>query len=40
MAGITYIQGAATCPPAKGVKLVENVCNDMGRRGKGFVLDV
>ena len=38
MAGITYIKGDATCPQAKGVKLIPHVCNDMGRWGKGFVL--
>jgi O-acetyl-ADP-ribose deacetylase (regulator of RNase III) len=37
MAGIHYIRGDATCPQAKGVKLICHVCNDMGRWGKGFV---
>jgi O-acetyl-ADP-ribose deacetylase (regulator of RNase III) len=38
MSGITYLKGDATCPQAKGVKLICHVCNDMGRWGKGFVL--
>ena len=38
MADITYIRGDATCPQAKGMKLICHVCNDMGRWGKGFVL--
>ncbi len=38
MAGIKYIKGDATCPQARGVKLIGHVCNDMGRWGKGFVL--
>jgi O-acetyl-ADP-ribose deacetylase (regulator of RNase III) len=40
MAGITYLKGDATCPQARGVKLIAHVCNDMGRWGKGFVLAV
>jgi O-acetyl-ADP-ribose deacetylase (regulator of RNase III) len=40
MTGITYIKGDATCPQAKGVKLICHVCNDMGRWGKGFVVDL
>ena len=40
MAGIRYIMGDATCPQAKGVKLICHVCNDMGRWGKGFVVAV
>lgn len=36
--GIAYIKGDATCPQAKGVKLIGHVCNDLGRWGKGFVL--
>jgi len=38
MAGIIYIKGDATCPQAKGVKLISHVCNDIGGWGKGFVL--
>ncbi|MFF2010615.1 macro domain-containing protein [Streptomyces sp. NPDC058195] len=38
MSEITYIQGDATAPQAKGVKLIAHVCNDLGGWGKGFVL--
>ncbi|MFE7469085.1 macro domain-containing protein [Streptomyces sp. NPDC057499] len=38
MSGITYIQGDATAPQGKGVKLITHVCNDLGGWGKGFVL--
>ena len=38
MPGITYLRGDATCPQAKGVKVIGHVCNDLGRWGKGFVL--
>ena len=38
MPGITYLRGDATCPQAKGVKVIAHVCNDLGRWGKGFVL--
>ena len=38
MSGITYIKGDATCPQAKGVKLICHICNDIGGWGKGFVL--
>ncbi len=40
MAEITYIKGDATCPQAKGIKIICHVCNDMGGWGKGFVLAV
>ncbi len=40
MAGIRYIKGDATCPQAKGVKVICHVCNDVGGWGKGFVLAV
>ncbi|MFD7068783.1 macro domain-containing protein [Streptomyces sp. NPDC059913] len=40
MSGITYIQGDATAPQARGVKLIAHVCNDLGGWGKGFVLAV
>ncbi len=38
MSGITYLQGDATCPQAKGVKIIAHVCNDLGGWGMGFVL--
>src|SRR5262249_10449283 len=37
---ITYVKGDATCPQAKGVKIICHVCNDLGGWGKGFVLAV
>lgn len=40
MPAITYLKGDATCPQAKGVKVIAHVCNDLGRWGKGFVLAV
>jgi O-acetyl-ADP-ribose deacetylase (regulator of RNase III) len=40
MAAITYLQGDATCPQAKGIKIICHVCNDIGGWGKGFVLAV
>ncbi|MBM7442509.1 macro domain-containing protein [Streptomyces sp. HB132] len=40
MPGITYVQGDATAPQGKGVKLIVHVCNDLGGWGKGFVLAV
>jgi O-acetyl-ADP-ribose deacetylase (regulator of RNase III) len=38
MKDIQYLKGDATCPQAKGVKLIGHVCNDLGGWGKGFVL--
>ena len=38
MAGITYLKGDATCPQARGAKIICHVCNDAGGWGKGFVL--
>jgi O-acetyl-ADP-ribose deacetylase (regulator of RNase III) len=38
MSGINYIKGDATCPQAKGIKIICHVCNDIGAWGKGFVL--
>ncbi|QJW94274.1 macro domain-containing protein [Frigoriglobus tundricola] len=38
MPGITYLKGDATCPQAKGTKIICHVCNDAGGWGKGFVL--
>ncbi|WP_405666908.1 macro domain-containing protein [Streptomyces sp. NBC_01166] len=38
MSGITYVQGDATSPRGKGVKLIVHCCNDLGGWGKGFVL--
>jgi O-acetyl-ADP-ribose deacetylase (regulator of RNase III) len=40
MTAITYLKGDATCPQAKGVKVICHVCNDIGGWGKGFVLAV
>ncbi|MFF1506648.1 macro domain-containing protein [Streptomyces sp. NPDC058326] len=40
MTGITYVQGDATAPQGKGVKIVAHVCNDIGGWGKGFVAAV
>jgi O-acetyl-ADP-ribose deacetylase (regulator of RNase III) len=37
---VTYIKGDATCPQAKGVKIICHVCNDLGGWGKGLVLAV
>jgi len=38
VSAITYLRGDATCPQARGVKIICHVCNDLGRWGKGFVL--
>jgi O-acetyl-ADP-ribose deacetylase (regulator of RNase III) len=38
MREITYVQGDATAPQGKGVKVIVHVCNDLGSWGKGFVL--
>ncbi|MEV6249699.1 macro domain-containing protein [Streptomyces sp. NPDC051742] len=40
MNGITYVQGDATSPRGKGVKIIAHVCNDLGGWGKGFVVAV
>lgn len=40
MPAITYIRGDATCPQAKGPKVICHICNDSGRWGKGFVLAI
>ncbi len=40
MADIVYIKGDATCPQAKGVKIICHICNDIGGWGKGFVLAI
>lgn len=37
---ITYLKGDATCPQAKGVKLIVHICNDRGGWGKGFVVAI
>lgn len=37
---ITYLKGDATCPQAKGSKLIVHICNDAGGWGAGFVLAV
>ncbi|CAL9593773.1 hypothetical protein SUDANB99_05259 [Streptomyces sp. enrichment culture] len=36
--GIRYVQGDATAPLGKGVKIIAHVCNDLGGWGKGFVV--
>ncbi|MFD7863496.1 macro domain-containing protein [Streptomyces sp. NPDC057682] len=38
MPEIQYVQGDATAPQGKGVKVIVHVCNDLGGWGKGFVL--
>lgn len=38
MVKITYVKGDATCPQAKGTKVICHICNDIGGWGKGFVL--
>ncbi|MFH9470239.1 macro domain-containing protein [Streptomyces clavifer] len=38
MSEITCVQGDATMPLGKGVKLIVHCCNDLGGWGKGFVL--
>jgi O-acetyl-ADP-ribose deacetylase (regulator of RNase III) len=38
MDAIQYLKGDATCPQAKGVKMICHVCNDLGGWGKGFVV--
>jgi O-acetyl-ADP-ribose deacetylase (regulator of RNase III) len=35
---ISYLKGDATCPQAKGQKIIAHVCNDIGGWGRGFVL--
>lgn len=41
MAGkITYLEGDATVPQAKGNKIIAHVCNDSGGWGRGFVLAI
>lgn len=35
---ISYLNGDATCPQAKGAKVIAHICNDIGGWGKGFVL--
>lgn len=40
MADIHYIRGDATCPQAKGIKIICHICNDIGGWGKGFVLAI
>lgn len=37
---IVYINGDATSPLAKGVKIIAHICNDIGGWGKGFVLAI
>ncbi len=40
MSEIIYIKGDATCPQAKGIKVICHICNDIGAWGKGFVLAI
>jgi O-acetyl-ADP-ribose deacetylase (regulator of RNase III) len=40
MTTITTLKGDATCPQAKGVKIIAHICNDRGGWGKGFVMAV
>ena len=40
MKTITYLKGDATCPQAKGVKIIVHICNSIGGWGKGFVLAI
>ncbi|MFF4454755.1 macro domain-containing protein [Streptomyces goshikiensis] len=40
MEPLKIIAGDATCPQAKGPKIIAHVCNDIGGWGKGFVLAV
>jgi O-acetyl-ADP-ribose deacetylase (regulator of RNase III) len=40
MSELVFIKGDATCPQAKGVKLICHICNDSGGWGKGFVLAI
>jgi O-acetyl-ADP-ribose deacetylase (regulator of RNase III) len=40
MGTITYLKGDATCPQAKGNRIIAHVCNDVGGWGKGFVLAI
>lgn len=35
---ITYLKDDATCPQAKGNRVICHICNDIGGWGKGFVL--
>jgi O-acetyl-ADP-ribose deacetylase (regulator of RNase III) len=37
---LTIIKGDATCPQAKGRKVIGHLCNDLGGWGKGFVLAI
>jgi O-acetyl-ADP-ribose deacetylase (regulator of RNase III) len=40
MSEITYLEGDATSPQAKGNKVICHICNDIGGWGKGFVLAI
>jgi O-acetyl-ADP-ribose deacetylase (regulator of RNase III) len=37
---INYINGDATPPLAKGIKIIAHICNAMGGWGKGFVVAI
>lgn len=39
-APISVVSGDATCPQARGPKIIAHVCNDLGGWGKGFVLAI
>ncbi|WP_079175389.1 macro domain-containing protein [Streptomyces malaysiense] len=40
MKPLKIVAGDTTDPQAKGPKIIAHVCNDLGRRGKGFVLAI
>ena len=40
MSKIHYIKGDATSPQVSGAKIIAHICNDIGRWGKGFVLEI
>lgn len=40
MSQIAFVKGDATCPQAKGAKIICHICNDIGGWGKGFVLAI
>jgi hypothetical protein len=37
---IRNLTGDATRPIGRGNKIIAHVCNDQGRRGKGFVMAI
>ncbi|QDY80279.1 macro domain-containing protein [Streptomyces qinzhouensis] len=40
MTQLRIVAGDATCPQAKGPKIIAHVCNDLGGWGRGFVLAI